>query len=105
MLRQGERGLGAARDHVHDGLGLYQVDPPVQEGALGELAGLRQSGPGIDHQGQDAGDHQGAAVALDLDHILAGIGVGCLHVDQHGLVQHVIGSRVDHGTIRKTVAF
>jgi len=73
----GARSLRRARvDQVGDRLGLCQVDLPVLEGALGEFAGPRQ--PGAEADGppdQQVHDHR-PAVALQLQHVLAGERVG-----------------------------
>ena len=105
MLGQGQSGVGAAGDHVHDRLGLHQVDASVQEGALGKLARLGQAGTFGDHQGEYARDHQGAAVALNLQNVFSGVRIGSLHEHQHRFIKQIAGSRMHDATIRKTVAF
>lgn len=72
-------GLGAGLDQVGDGFGLGQVQLVVEEGAARELAGLGHAqadavaGPQAARQQQL--HHHRAAVALQLEHILAGVGM------------------------------
>ncbi len=82
-------GFGAGVDQVGDRLGLREVDLVVQERALGELAGprqpqARQARPargtvrlagGLQAAGQQQLQHHGAAVRLQLQHVLSGVAV------------------------------
>ena len=82
-------GFGAGVDQVGDGLGLREVDLVVEEGALGELAGPRQpqagqpraSAGGVDLGGggeaarEQQLQHHRPAVGLELQYILAGVGM------------------------------
>ena len=64
-----------AFDQVRDRLRLGKVELVIEEGALGELAGLcaaRAEFEGALHQRLQ---HHGPAVALQLQHVLAGVGV------------------------------
>jgi hypothetical protein len=67
--------LGARMDEVEDGLGLGQIHLVVQKGAFGEFAGLGLARAGGKEGVEDALGGLRAAVALDFDGILAGIGV------------------------------
>jgi hypothetical protein len=49
---------------VGDRLGLRQVDPAVEEGALGELAGVRRPRPARQQRAQHLVEHDGAAMAV-----------------------------------------
>ena len=73
-------------NQLHDGLGLAQVDPPVQKGAQGELARLGGAGSAGKHgiEGQLHGE--GASVQLQFRHVLPGIAGGGAHEDGHALV-------------------
>lgn len=72
-------GFGAGLDQVGDGFGLGQVQLVVEEGAARKLAGLGHAqadavaGPQAARQQQL--HHHRAAVALQLEHILAGVGM------------------------------
>ena len=72
--------FGAGLDQVGDGFGLYQVELVVEEGALGEFARLGQAYIKVSTHFQHAAQQDllddGAAVALQLQHVLAGIGMG-----------------------------
>ena len=68
-----ERQIALGRDDIHDRLGLGKVELPVQEGPLGELAGLGHPGP-TGHQAlEDALGHQHPAMPADLENILPGV--------------------------------
>ena len=71
---EGEVGLGA--DEVHDGLGLGEVHLAIEECALGEFAGLRGARASGEEELQDAAGDEDAAVAGDLDDVLAGVAGG-----------------------------
>ena len=64
-----------AWDQVGDGLGLGQVQLAVEEGARRELAGRRRLGAGVVEHAEDGLGDGVAAVAGDLDHVLARRGV------------------------------
>ena len=71
---EGEVGLGPNK--VHDGLGLGEVHLPIEEGAPGEFAGLGGSCAAGEEEIEDAAGDEDAAVALDLDDVLAGVAGG-----------------------------
>src|SRR5476651_2410148 len=78
----GERARRAARrlharriDEVGDAFGLRQVETVVEEGALGEFAGLREPRAQLDASMKELLHHDRAAVALQLEHILPRIRV------------------------------
>src|SRR4029078_13313426 len=60
-------------DQVGDTLGLRQVDLAVEECPLGEFAGLRKAGAEVEATAQNLREHRGAAVAVELEHRLAGV--------------------------------
>ncbi|ANY61086.1 hypothetical protein MA05_01965 [Comamonas aquatica] len=93
------RRLGAGVDQVGNRLGLGQVDLVVEEGALGELTGLGQAqagqdrgavGPrrlrGLQAARQQQLQHHGAAVGLQLQHVLAGVAVRAGEVQRQAMV-------------------
>ena len=65
---------GGGFDEVADGLGLRKVDAAVQEGAQGELAGLGEAGAGLNGPLDGVAQHDGRAVAGDLNDVLGGVG-------------------------------
>ena len=79
-------GVGAGPDHLQDRLRLGQVDPAGEKGAQGELSRLGQPGPLLQDQGQDSRQHPVAGVAVDLHHVLPGVGVGGLHPGEEHFV-------------------
>jgi hypothetical protein len=86
-VRQGRIG----GNQVGYGLGLGQVEGPVQKGALGKLAGLGQPGPAAGEQGQNLLDDVVGAVAADFDHVFAGVGVRPPKQGHHHLIQNPVG--------------
>ena len=85
-LRLGEGRTAPGGDDVHDRLGLRQIDAAVQESPLREFSPLRQNRPRRQRQRQGLPERLPAAVDLDLHHILAGIGMGPLHIDAEPLI-------------------
>ena len=71
--------FGARVDQVGHGLGLREVNAAVEEGAPGEFAGLSQPGAVRQHGVQDQLRRQNAAVAGDLDDVLARKGARGAH--------------------------
>ena len=59
---------------------------PLQEGAQGELAGLGQAGARLDRAFHGVAQHDGRAVAGDLDHVFRGIGARGLEKGDDHLV-------------------
>ncbi len=72
-------GLGG--ENVDHRLGLGQIDAAIEEGPLGEFAGGGENGAAGENEFEDTLENQEAAVAMDLDDIFAGIGVGRGHKD------------------------
>ncbi len=77
----GQRALGGAGgggaaggDQVGHRFGLGQVEFAFQEGALGELAWPRRAGAELVEPGQQQVEQDRVAVAVQLDHVLAGVG-------------------------------
>ena len=67
---RGRRGAGI--DQIGDRLGLRDVDLAVQEGALAELARPRRAAAELERAPHQHVEHEDAAVALQLQHVLAG---------------------------------
>ena len=83
---------GAGVDQVGDRLGLGQVELVVEEGPLGEFARAGQAGAQLQAAlQQQVHDHR-AAVALQLQHVLAGEGVGAGEPEGDALVDHPLGA-------------
>jgi hypothetical protein len=81
-------GLGAGVDEVGHGLGLREVELVVEEGALRELARLGQAAAraGLQAARQQQLQQHRAAVGLQLEHVLAGVGVRRREVQRQALV-------------------
>ena len=78
--------LGARMDQIGDGFGLHQVNSPIEKGAAGEFAGLRQPRAVREHGVQHQLRRQNSAVAGDLDHIFAREGARRAHDGEQGLI-------------------
>jgi len=63
--------IAPGANQVADGLSLAQIEPSVEEGPFGELAGLRRPRPKPVEQLKHAADRDLAGVAPDLRHGLA----------------------------------
>ena len=81
-----ETGVGAGPDHLQDRFRLGQVKPAGEKGPLGELPGLGQARPLVQHQRQKTRQHPVAGVAVDLHHVFPGIGVRGLHPGEEHFV-------------------
>ena len=93
-------GFGAGIDQVGDGLGLGQVDLVVEEGALGEFAGLGHPqadapAPGLQAARQQQLQHHRPAMGLQFQHVLAGVGVGRREMDRQALVDGAAVGRAE----------
>ncbi len=74
--QRGARGRFAAGvDEIGDRLGLRQVQLVVQVGALRELTRLRAARTELERRARSALDQQRAAVAVQFEHGLAGVGM------------------------------
>ncbi len=69
----GSRPQSLRADEIHDGLGLGEIEFAVEKGALGELAGTCARRTRLEHRLQHASGDEDAAVAADLDDVLAGV--------------------------------
>ena len=88
-------------DQIGHRLGLHEVHPAVDERPQGELARLRQACAGADDGFHDLPQQQRAAVAADLDYVLAGIRRRSGKVGGDHLVQRPLQVRgADHGRER-----
>ena len=76
----------AGRDQVGDRLGLRQVQPVVEEGPLAELARPRHPRAEVATARHQLLQHDGAAVRLQLHHVLAGEAGGCGEVQREAIV-------------------
>ena len=85
--RRARRLFGLRGHQIGHGFGLHQVDLPLQEGAPGELAFHGRPGAHLAREAQD-GPHDGrAAVAVHLDHVLAGNGTRRLMIERETLIE------------------
>ena len=81
--------FGAGLDQIGDGLGLGQIDLVVEEGPLRELAGPRRAGAVTQHRLQDPIEYHRPTMALQLQHVLAGEGMGVFEEQGNALVEHL----------------
>lgn len=84
---EGEICLSA--DEVHDRLGLGEVHFSVEEGAPCEFAGVGEAGAAGEEEIEYAPGDENAAVALNLDDVLAGVAGGCAMEGEQDLIQHL----------------
>jgi hypothetical protein len=67
--------LGSRLDEVRDRLGLREIEPVVEERAARELARLREARAELEAPAQQELQHDRAAVTLQLEDVLAGVGM------------------------------
>ncbi len=84
---------GVGVNQVGDGLGLRQVQAPVQEGAAGEFSGTGRTRPGPHDLVEQRPEGDRTAVTVDLDDVLARVGARGLHQGQQDLVDPRAGFR------------
>ena len=82
-------------DEISDGLGLREIDAPVEKGAHRELAGIRHAYAlrqgDLDHPGEQ----HGRAVAGDLDDVIGSVGVRLGEIGDHHLVEALAGIGIE----------
>jgi hypothetical protein len=71
---------------VADGLGLCQIHPPVEKSPQRKFARFGKARPERHAQVEHPSHYYGAAVATDLDYILAGVGMGSLEESCYRLI-------------------
>ena len=99
----GARRLPACRvDEVGDGLGLGEVELPFQERAPRELTGFGEPCPRIQAGAQQLLHHHRSAMALELEHRLARIGVRRSVVERDSLVDALALCVAKRGECRMT---
>ena len=104
MLSKGERSFGFAANNINDRLSLDKINAAIEEGTLGEFAGLGKARPLLQNKGKNSLHNQRPAMTLYFQDILAGIGMGAPHEYDHCFVETVGSNGVDNGAIIKTVA-
>ncbi len=82
-------------DEVAHGFGLGEVDASVEEGAHGELAGLGEARAAGQRHFHDVTQHDGRAVAGDLDYIIGGVGVRLGEKGDDNFVDAIAGRGID----------
>ena len=83
----GAGSAGAPRtDELHDALGAGKVNPSAEESAFRELARLRRSCPRLPRAQQYLAQNDRAAMTLQLDGVLARIGMRGAHIEKNPLV-------------------
>ena len=88
----GSRGrVGLRLDQIGDGFGLHQVELVVQECPLGKLARLRGPGAQFERPVDQPLQDERAAVALQLEDVLAGEGLRRRKVEGNTAVDHLAG--------------
>jgi len=68
---QVEFGIGPGGDEFAHGLGLGEVEAPVQKGAFGEFPGAGRPGAGGEHGVQYGGQYRRRAMAEEFHRVLA----------------------------------
>ena len=97
----GMRGACAlCRDQLHDALGAREVKPPMEKGALRELARLCGTRARLPCPEEHLAQDDRAAVTLQLCRVLARIGVRRTHVEEDALVDHCAVRRDDVPIVR-----
>jgi hypothetical protein len=81
-----EPSFGLSVDEIDDRFGLGEVHAAVHESPEGELSGFGQAGAFPEENAQNLLQKEGAAVGVDLHHVLSGVGVGCGHAGEEDLV-------------------
>ena len=84
--------MGTGVDEVGDGLGLGEVELVVEVGAAGELTRLRASGAELDGPLDQCRKHRRTAVAVQLEHRLAGVGMGRREVEHETGIDRLTGA-------------
>jgi hypothetical protein len=103
LHRHVQRRRGARTHHVKHGFGLAEVKPAVQEGAQRELTASGRARAAAKRQ-FDHGPQRGrAAMTVDLEDVLGGVGVGGSHVDGEHLVHAPARRLVDHVAVDQVV--
>ena len=87
--------FGAGMDEVKDGFGLGEVKLAEEEGAFGKFAGVGLAGSAMEGGLQDAPGGEVAAMAVDFDGILAGVGMGRPEEEHEGVIEHFVGIGID----------
>jgi hypothetical protein len=81
--------IGAGPDNINDRFGPSQIDTAIEEGPEGKFSRARQAKTGFEKEIEDTAHHQWAAMTMNLDNILTGVGSRGPHYDGHDLVdQH-----------------
>src|SRR2546430_1698915 len=96
-------GLRLCIDQVHDGFGLCQVEPPIEKGAQGKLAGVSHTGSPRQYQAQYALEDKRSTMPLDLHDILTGIGTRRTHESSQYLIHYLFRGRIDNLPIGEQV--
>ncbi|NYH17813.1 hypothetical protein GGD41_005041 [Paraburkholderia bryophila] len=99
-------GFGAGLDQIGDGFGLRQVELVVEESAAREFARLRETqaerAAGLDAALQHELQHDRTAVALQFDHVFAGVRMRRRKVERDAAVEHVAAAVEERHVARVT---
>ncbi|MFN8537906.1 MAG: hypothetical protein U0232_10590 [Thermomicrobiales bacterium] len=93
----------AGGDDAEHGFGLGEVEAAVGEGAQGEFARFGGAGTGAQAGAQHFARGDEAAVALEFDHLLAGVGARRGHADGEGFVDRRAAVGVDDRAVDQAV--
>ena len=91
--RRARRGRRRRVDEVGDALGLREVELAVEKRALRELARPREARAELDAAREQQPQHRRAAVAVQLEHVLAGVGARRREVERDALVERLAVAR------------
>ena len=81
--------FGSGIDQVGDGFGLRQIELAIKVGALRELARLRASRAELEQPADQGLDQHRAAVPVQLEYVLAGIGVRRREVQRQAVIDRL----------------
>ena len=96
--------MGTGVDEVGNGLGLGEVELGVEVGAAGELTRLGAPGAELDRAGDERREHRWTAVTVELQHRLAGVGMGRREVERETGIDRLAGA-VTEGRERRAAGF
>ncbi len=84
---------------------LGEVKTSIQERPAGKLSRFRQTGARQQHQLENPVQYRVPAVAVHLDHILAGVGVRRCHITQEHFIDGLIRGRITNPPVMEPVGF
>ncbi len=93
-------GLRTRGDEIGHGFGLGEIELAVEEGALGEFAWARQARPECAYPSQQGIEQDRTAMALQFQHVLAGVGGRGGEVQQQPAIDQFAVAIAEGGEMR-----